>query len=150
MFLRKDVFTEFRLDIASYQFPYLKDWYDGNWLNVSVRVKHSNGDWQKTDPSLEAFELKRLIKWFEKISRNEDVENEIYFTEPCLAFEFIKQQKQKTIRVFLSNELKPSWEKDEEEFSMDFVVTDKELFRVIEDLQKDLEKFPIRGKNLNE
>jgi hypothetical protein len=151
MLFRKDVFTEIELSIKGYQFPHLaKDWNDGNWLNVNVQVKHPKGNWQKTDPCLETFELKWLIEWLEKIAENGEVENHLYFIEPCLEFEFIKGEENK-IRVSLSYEFSPPWIKDfEEDFFIDFAITEKELKRAISDLRKELETFPIRGKSINE
>jgi hypothetical protein len=48
------------------------------------------------------------------------------------------------LRVFFSHEFAPPWIKDYKEFFIDFIVTETELKRVIQRLQKELEKFPIR------
>ena len=142
MLFRNDVFTELKLSVEGYQFPAIKNEpWDADWLNIKIQVKHPKGNWKTTDPCLTTFELKWLIEWFEKIFEGKEVEKHLYFTEPCLEFEVLKDK----LRVFLSHEFAPPWIKDyKEEFFIDFTVTQPELKRAVQKLQKELEKFPIR------
>ncbi|MDQ3800755.1 MAG: hypothetical protein M3384_15010 [Acidobacteriota bacterium] len=145
MLFRKDVFTELKLSIEDYEFPNLENEpWDSDWLNVKIRVKHPEGSWKAIGACLTAFELERLIEWFEKAAEGAEVEKYLSFTEPCLKFEIVKKEPG-TLRIFFSYELAPPWIKTyEEEFFIDFVVTGKELKRAAEDLRKELGKFPVR------
>lgn len=148
MLFRKDVRTELKLNVVGYQFPHLeKEWNDGNWLNIDVQVKHPKGNWQKTDPCLETFELEMLIEWFEKIAKGKEVEKHLYFIEPCLSFEFLKSEKN-CVRVYLNYEISPPWKKDfEDDFFIEFNFNDNELQRIINDLKEQIKSFPVRGKS---
>ena len=151
MLLRKDVHTGFRLNIKGYQFPHLKNWDDGNWLNVNIRVKHPKGTWEKNDPCLETFELQSLIEWLEKIADGDKVGNRLYFIEPCLEFELLENEREKKLRVVFQYEFAPPWIKRyEESFFLDFAVTETVLRRAAADLRSELNKFPVRGKETDE
>jgi hypothetical protein len=142
MLLRKDKFTECKISIAGYQFPHLgNDIDDGNWLNVLIEAKHPKGNWEKVDACLETFELKSLISWLEKIAKRQEVEKHLYFIEPCLEFEFIKDT---VIRVYFDYEVAPTWRNKNEKVFMDFEMTEKDFERVIKELNADLENFPIK------
>jgi hypothetical protein len=146
MLLRIDDFTELNLKIEGYQFPNLgTEPWDADWLNVNIHVIHPKRDWKATEPCLMTFELKWLIEWLEKISDEKEVEVHLNFTEPELEFEIIKENGEKKLRVVLSYGLAPPWINNiEEEFYIDFIVTQKDLKRIAKDLRKELEAFPIR------
>jgi hypothetical protein len=142
MLLRNDVFTELKMEVIGYQFPaFEKEPYDADWLNIKIQVKHPKGNWKAIDPCLLTFEIKQLIEWFEKICEEKGVEKHLYFTEPCLEFEILKDK----LRVFFSHKFAPPWIKDyTEEFFIDFTVSQPELKRAAQNLQRELERFPIR------
>lgn len=142
MLLRNDVFTELKINVVGYQFPAIENEpYDADWLNIKIQVKHPKGNWKATDPCLLTFELKQLIEWFEKICEEKEVEEHLYFIEPCLEFQTLTGK----LRVFFSYDFAPPWIKDyAEEFFIDFTVSQKELKRAAQELHKELEIFPIR------
>ncbi len=50
------------LKITNYQYPSSldRDW-DGNWLNIYLKVVSKSGNWQTIDPSLTTWEVQELI-----------------------------------------------------------------------------------------
>lgn len=59
------------LKIQNYQFPNTLDRdYDGNWLNIYLKVESKVGHWEVTDPSLLTWDIVELINWFRDIANN--------------------------------------------------------------------------------
>jgi hypothetical protein len=51
--------------ITNYQFPDNQDGdWDGNRLNIYLKVDSKVGKWQTIDPSLTTWEVQEIIDWF--------------------------------------------------------------------------------------
>lgn len=51
--------------ITNYQFPDNQDGdWDGNRLNIYLKVDRKVGKWQTIDPSLTTWEVQEIIDWF--------------------------------------------------------------------------------------
>lgn len=136
------------LVIANYQYPNNSegDW-DGNWLNIYLKVKSKVGNWQTVDPSLTTWEVQRLINWLHKLSRVDQPEYlEMNFTEPNLSFEVVDYQSQqnKTLRIKFDLESRPKSASDDVKYFVDCLLSSSELSRIASDLEKELSKFPER------
>jgi hypothetical protein len=134
--------------IINYQFPDTldRDW-DGNWLNVYLRVKSNLGHWQTIDPALTTWEAQEIIDWFillsdDKKSKYTDLE----FTEPCISFELLNTPTDicKRIRIKFGLEFGPKSAKEDEEYFVDINVTNEELLKLALDLKQELNKYPQR------
>ncbi len=132
--------------ITNYQFPNIKDYkYDANWLLIYLNVKSNVGNWNTIDPALLTFEVKDIINWFQGLLSNQIENKELFFIEPCLEFELIKNTENlKTIRIKFDLEFLPQNADDEKEYYVDCEMNNYELKKVIEDLKRELEKYPER------
>jgi len=137
------------LIITNYQYPEIKvGGWDGNWLNIYLKIKSKCGHWQTVDPSMTTWEFQGLINWFETLSRDEQVEHlEKNFTEPNLSFELLdnKNNASKLFRIKFDLESRPESATDDKEYFVDCIADNEELIRITNDLRIELEKFPARA-----
>lgn len=61
-----DQIVEFKITNYQYQDNQDGDW-DGNWLNIYLKVNSKVGKWQTTDPSLTTWEVNKIIDWFDTL-----------------------------------------------------------------------------------
>ena len=138
--------VEFR--IANYQFPENNDGdWDGNWLNIYLKVDSKFGKWQTTDPSLTTWEVQELIVWFTRLSNDiEPKYRQMTFTEPNLSFELLNNpiEKQKLIRMNFDLESKPKSATGDKEYYVEILASNEELNQVIKELKYELDKYPER------
>lgn len=136
------------LKLTNYQFPDSNDReWDGNWLNIFIKVNSNLGDWQTIDPSLTTFEVQQLIDWFNDIAlsqRPKWIDQE--FTEPNLSFKLLNdiESEQKLIRIAFDLESRPQSATDEKEYFVDFKANRNELIRIAKNLKNELDKYPER------
>ncbi|SCM95339.1 Uncharacterized protein BWINRASL_02747 [Bacillus mycoides] len=130
------------LEVVNYQYKDAKDECDRNWLIVKAKLSEEDKVFKTMDPFLQTYDLQYMIKWFESLPN--PTYNELDFIEPNVAFEFMGENEGELhIVIRLSQELNPSWCKEEEyEFSIGITQNDREnIIRSIEEQQK---KFPKR------
>jgi hypothetical protein len=136
------------LRIADYQYPEFKEGgWDGNWLNIYLKVKSNHGKWQSVDPSFTTWEVQGLINWFETLSKNERLDHpEKSFTEPNLSFELIgnKDNSSRIFRIKFDLESRPQSATDDKDYYVDCIADNEELNRIVKDLRIELEKYPER------
>ncbi|TKG97033.1 hypothetical protein EYV94_00990 [Puteibacter caeruleilacunae] len=134
--------------VVNYQFPALRDKdYDGNWLTIYLNVKSEFGDWQVTDPLLLTWEIEDLIEWLMILSRNEKPEYlHQEFIEPNLSFHLLSDSNNaiKEIKILFQLECVPKNVDGDKEYFVIFEANNEELKRIAEDLEKELEKYPIK------
>ncbi len=137
--------VEFR--IVNYEFPKIGECeYDANWLLIYLNVYSKCGNWKTTDASLLTSDIKRIIKWFNDLSNNKPIEQNLSFIEPNLEFDLIKSQTDlKTIRITFDLECRPQSADDDKEYYVDFEMNKIELKKVAEELTNELEPFPERA-----
>ena len=136
------------LRVTNYQFPSScdKDW-DGNWLNIYLKVDSKQGKWQTIDPSLTTWEIQELIDWFNDLANNSKPKwTEMEFTEPNLSLCLNSDCKDftKLIRMKFALESRPKSARGGKEYSVDFELDNLELKRIAIDLTSELKKYPIR------
>lgn len=134
--------------ITNYQFPdnNYGDW-DGNWLNIYLKVDSNLGKWQTIDPSLTTWEVQGIIDWFDDLSKNNEPEYRLMtFTEPNLTFELLNEptDKKKLIRINFDLEFKPKSAKDDKEYYVDLLTENEELNKLRDGLKNELNKYPER------
>lgn len=136
------------LRITNYQYPSSldKDW-DGNWLNIYLKVESKSGNWQTVDPSLTTWEVQELIDWFNDLANNFKPKwTEMKFTEPNLSLYLQNDFNNfnKLIRIKFDLESRPKSASDDKEYFVDFEADKLELKRIANDLTSELKRFPIR------
>ena len=136
------------IKIHNYQFPNSLDKeYDGNWLNIYLKVQSKVGHWQTIDPSLLTWEIAELINWFRAIADNikpEHIEQE--FIEPNISFYLLDNfsEKENTFKIKFDLESRPKSSKDDVEYSIIFKADKDELYRIANHFEDELKNFPIR------
>lgn len=136
------------LKITNYQFPENLDGdWDGNWLNIYLKVDSKVGKWQTVDPSLTTWEVQEIIDWLDKLSINIEPEYRlITFTEPNLTFELLNNttDKQKLIRLKFDLESRPKSATNDKEYYVDILAAHEGLKEIIKGLQNEHQKYPER------
>ncbi|HDR7390568.1 WapI family immunity protein [Bacillus toyonensis] len=129
------------LEVVRYQFKDAKEECDRNWLIVKAKLSEGNKVFETMDPFLQTFDLQHMKKWFQSLPN--PTYTELDFIEPNIAFELMgKNEGEFQIVVRLSQELTPSWRKEEEyEFSISITHEDREkIIRFIEEQQRNFPK----------
>jgi hypothetical protein len=136
------------LKITNYQFPENKDGdWDGNWLNIYLKVDSKLGKWQTIDPSLTTWEVQEIIDWFVKLSADKEPEFRLMtFTEPNLSFELLNEPTDNTklIRIKFDLECRPKCATDDKEYFVDVSADKDELLAIKNGLNDELSKYPER------
>jgi len=136
------------LKITNYQFPENQDGdWDGNCLNIYLKVESKVGKWQTIDPSLTTWEVQEIIEWFDKITRDKEPEYRLLtFTEPNLSFELLNEptDNEKLIRIKFDLECRPKSATDDKEYFVDILADKNEIITIKERLKDELNKYPER------
>ena len=133
--------------ITNYEFPKItNDEYDDNWLLIYLKVKSKLGNWQTIDPSLLTSEVKELIDWFNTLVQNKHPKYvNLSFIEPNLSFELLENVSDNSkFKIKFNLESKPKSAKEDEEYYVDCIADKQELKRIVEELEKELAKYPPR------
>src|SRR6476469_4979347 len=103
--------SEIELHLTCYQFPeIMNEYWDANWLMISLRVQAPQGSWHTIDPALLTWEVQELAGWLEALASNQTAIQPIEFTEPCLAFAVTDQSGDTVnLQVRLAYEFRPAW-----------------------------------------
>lgn len=136
------------LKITNYQFPDNQDGdWDGNWLNIYLKVDSNAGKWQTIYPSLTTWEVQEIIVWLDIISKDKEPEYRLMtFTEPNLSFELLNEptDMNKLIRINFDLESKPKSATDDKEYFVDILADKDELIKIVKGLKDELNKYPER------
>ncbi len=137
--------TSVELKIHNYEFPDKLDGeYDRNWLDIFIKVKTNDWEWETIDPSLLTWDVKALIEWFRTIANNEKPEkNEISNLEPNISLFLLNKysENENKFKIKLDAESRPPGK----ESSFIFNVNKAELNLLINELADELKKFPERA-----
>ena len=136
------------LKITNYQYPTSldRDW-DGNWLNIYLKVESKIGNWQTVDPSLLTWEVQTLIDWFNELSANKKPEYlEQVFIEPNISFHLLNScsDLEKQIKIRFDLESRPKNADDEIEYYVILIANNAELKKLAENLENELKIYPER------
>ncbi len=135
--------------IKGYQYPELETGIeDINWLVVEGKVAHPRGGWSFREPCLLTFEVSSLAEWLESVDRIKDFDEELSFIEPNLRFNCRLEQPRAWVRVFFELECLPPWaitsDTEEEEFWVEFPISEADFRGAAQSLREQLEKYPQR------
>jgi hypothetical protein len=143
----------FELKIVEYYFPYIdNEPYDSNWLVVQIQCRLDGHTWVATD-SLLTWEVERLLKRFKKVSNKELVRRmQFGFTEPYLSFRLVNTIEGQKLWVCLQQWFRPSWAylpyvDYDDDFHLEFSLSEISFDRVLNGIQGQFERFPIRAKH---
>jgi len=81
----KEKLLEFIID--GYQFP------DDDWLNILIKVKTKNIQYEKLDPCVQIHNIKHMVEGLEKFKNGDIIEYETDFLEPYLKLKFYYRLK---------------------------------------------------------
>jgi len=136
------------LKITNYQFPDNQDGdWDGNWLNIYLKVDSKVGKWQIIDPSLTTWEVQEIIDWFDKLSKDIEPEYRLMtFSEPNLSLELLNESTdtKKLIRIKFDLESKPKSATNNKECFVDISADKDGLIDIAKGLKDELSKYPER------
>src|SRR5512145_2156663 len=105
---------ELEIAVAGYEFSKLDfeippDEDTLNWLNITLKAKHSQRVWTATASCLQTWELADLIRWFEQVGAGKSADKDLVsFIEPCLNFQVVSENPS-IVRISLSAEFRPPW-----------------------------------------
>jgi len=136
------------MTVLGYQFPdILKDYWDSNWLEISVRVRSSLGSWQAVHPCLLAFEAHDLASWLASVAEDQAEEAVAEFMEPCLSFKLLESSRELVLlRISFELELRPPWvDKFAGEVHVDFRLSHEDVREAAKSVSGALGQFPVRG-----
>jgi len=132
------------LKIHNYQFPKEEEFDEHeNWLQIYLKVNSKVGNWQTIDPSLTVSEIKELINWFAKLSKNEQPEyNEMRFIEPNLSFWLLNDYNAnpKMIQIAFNAESRPISASNSKEYFVDIRAGNHELEKISVNLNEELKR----------
>ncbi|HFJ9286511.1 PadR family transcriptional regulator [Bacillus toyonensis] len=130
------------LEVVRYQFKDAKEECDRNWLIVKAKLSEGNKVFETMDPFLQTFDLQHMKKWFQLLPN--PTYTELDFIEPNIAFELMgKNEGEFQIVVRLSQELTPSWCK-EEEYGFSISITHEDREKIIRFIEEQQRNFPKR------
>ena len=133
------------MKIAGYEMPGCNDYEDGNWLEVTFDIKSKFGNWSVTDSCLTTEELIEIRDWLQQMATSgAPLFDDLMFLEPCLSFEFIGNDNgDAKFRIIFEGELRPMNANGQEEISIEVVVNEEGLRRLVEELDVMIGKFPV-------
>jgi hypothetical protein len=136
--------------LLGYQFPNLiSEPWDSDWLNVQLDLTDADRAWSRVDPCLLTFEARELATWLREVAECSPSPGMLYFTEPCLAFEVVRENANSVVlRVFLSHEFRPPWAEcpvAEDAYSIDLIIARSDLLEASASLSSQLTLFPERA-----
>ncbi|WP_157223807.1 WapI family immunity protein [Caulobacter sp. AP07] len=128
------------MTIAGYQFPRATE---DDWLIVRGEVRLDDREWTFQDPSLDTFEVARLIHWLEALVSGVPTTDWVDIVEPNLTFERLNTA---TIRVSFWAESAPAWAKASGRRPGFDIPVGPNLMIAAGQLRTQLARFPHRGE----
>ena len=138
----------FKLTVLGYQFPAtMFDQYDSNWLRIHIDVDSKLGKWQAVDCSLLTWELEAIGEWLNDVYCDRADSDELDFIEPNLSFKLLnKVDDEALIRIQFDLESKPKSALEDDEYYIDFKVSESDWDDLSYQFEKEYDKFPFRQR----
>ena len=139
------------INIVGYEYP-LKDgmrFHDANWLNVNVKVKTSDDEWEVTDPAFLADEFSKAAPWLRSIARyTRDLKeiNNIWACiegSVCITHIFSSNEEHRLL-LELRGEFVPKNTRDGRILQGTFDLTTEELEKLADEFEEQSDRFPVR------
>jgi hypothetical protein len=140
--------SEFELQLIDYQYPHIEnEYWDANWLLVSIRVNSPVASWTHIDPCLMTAEARDLANWLGDVAYNRQSRTRVLFIEPNLSFEFVVRNADTCeLRLYFALEsCTPGIEAYSDEFFLPFSVTAEALRLAANRLCASVHNFPVRA-----
>jgi len=81
-----------------------------DWIDVSIRVSSSTGDWSHEGELLTAAETNWLANWLEAIALRRKYDRKVDFAEPDFSFRIIDESQDTVLlRVYFEGRGRPTW-----------------------------------------
>jgi len=123
------------------------DW-DANWLMIRINVADETRQWSASGPAFTTWELSEIAGWFRAIGeRIPDVPSSSGSVEPNLQFVLHGVGDASQIQVIFALEFAPPDGKHGETVSIVFQPATNDLQRFADELEADLEGFPMRDRD---
>jgi hypothetical protein len=138
----------FKLTVLGYQFPAIMfDEYDSNWLRIHIVVDSKLGKWESVDCILLTWEMEILTSWLNDIYCDREDSRELDFIEPNLSFKLLeKENYDAVIRINFNLESKPKSALDDDEYYIDFKVSESDWDDLIHQFTLEQRKFDYRKR----
>ncbi|RYC68116.1 WapI family immunity protein [Spirosoma sordidisoli] len=135
----------FELNILDYECSDSPYFMDRNWLIVSVKTRYQNRECVRTAPVLSTWELELLLKWMRSVADERELSPRLTFVEPALGFSTLSGGRgDYRLRIKLGSEARPSWQTGTTPFYLPVAPDQRELQGAIQDLERQLRRFPVR------
>lgn len=136
----------FELTILDYEYSDSPRFLERNGLLVHLRTRHQNRECVQAAPVLSTWELEMLRDWMYSVVNHKTESRRITFVEPALSFsDFSAATDGYDLRLKLSHDAQPAWQYGSEEpFYLTLSPDAKQLQKAIDDLDRQLEQFPVR------
>lgn len=136
------------MSVSGYQFPdNTEDYYDSNWLMISVQATLNERSWSFLDPSMLTFELAALADWFDAHGRGGGAPATLEFIEPNLSLAY---DDESALRVYFELEARPPWKRNsyagQGDIYAEFRLKREELKSAATRARAMLGAYPQRGK----
>ncbi|MDB5241930.1 MAG: hypothetical protein JWP57_2555 [Spirosoma sp.] len=135
----------FELNILDYECSDSPYFMDRNWLIVSLKAKYYDDECVRTAPILSTWEIELLLKWMRSVVNGNEISPKLTFVEPALGFNNISPgHGDYRLRIKLGSDARPNWQRDTTPFYLPVAPDKRELQRAIQDLEQQLQRFPVR------
>lgn len=137
--------------IKNYEFPDLEpdqyEEYDANWLEIAIKAKDSEYQWEAACPCLLTWEAKSVLDFFRAFAEGRAYDK-LYFEGPELFFGAAGRDDGKClITCGLWLDMHPySFEDDVDPYYMNFLMTREELAEEVNSFALEISHFPRRNQ----
>ena len=135
----------FELNILDYECSDSPNFMDRNWLIVSLKTRYQNRECVRTAPILSTWEVDLLTKWLRSVANEHELSPKLTFVEPALGFKNVSAgHGEYRFRIKLGSEVIPNWQRGTTPFYLPVTPDKRELQVAIQDLERQLQQFPVR------
>ena len=129
------------MEIEGYSYPFARDDWDANWLQIKINITDVNEGifFEQSDPCLLTMEIVDLYKWFSVVDDNKQEMNSIKFMEPNISFTY----QENLLSIILKYAFNPFGRFDES-YKMDFKINNDIRCEILKKLKESIAKFPKR------
>lgn len=135
----------FELNILDYECSDSPYFMDRNWLIVSMKTRYQSQECTRTAPILSTWEIELLLKWMRSVAEEQELSSKLTFVEPALSFNTISAgYGDYRMRIKLGSSARPNWLTGSAPFYLPVTPDKSELQGAIQDLERQLKRFPVR------
>ena len=133
----------------NYEFPASNDKeYDGNWLQVNIKIIDNQKMWETTAPFLLTYDWIQIGQWFSEAAQFKQPKwKDLSFIEPNIEFQLVDFNRiidRINFNIQLRLECVPPFYEGNEKVQYRFCFTSKKCEEIAEMCKKEYERFPER------